>query len=75
MIWLLLTAAPMMADRVEEMDSLSVMRDSLPKSKELSPLRRTIRGLDQLHNEYIEPQHYEFTVMMQLTRTYWRQTS
>ena len=70
MIWLLLTAAPMMADRVEEMDSLSVMRDSLPKSKELSPLRRTIRGLDQLHNEYIEPQHYEFTVMMQLTRTY-----
>ncbi len=70
MIWLLLTAAPVMADRVEEMDSLSVMRDSLPKSKELSSLRRTIRGLDQLHNEYIEPQHYEFTVMMQLTRTY-----
>lgn len=33
-------------------------------------MRRTIRGFDRLENDYIEPQHYEFTVMMQATRTF-----
>ncbi len=33
-------------------------------------IRRTVRGLDKLNKEYIEPQHYEFTVMGQITRTY-----
>jgi hypothetical protein len=33
-------------------------------------IRQTIRGFDRLEDEYIEPQHYEFTVMGQVTRTY-----
>lgn len=37
---------------------------------ELGMIRRTIRGFDRLEDEYIEPQHYEFTVMGQVTRTY-----
>lgn len=36
----------------------------------LGIIRRTVRGFDRLNNAYIEPQHYEFTVMAQLTRTY-----
>ena len=43
--------------------------DSL-KSKELSKIRETIRGFDRTQDDYIEPQHYEFTVMMQATRTF-----
>ena len=60
MIWLVLTALPVAAD-----DSLKVA-----KEKALNPVRRTIRGFDRLENAYIEPQHYEFTVMAQVTRTY-----
>ena len=37
---------------------------------EMGMIRRTIRGFDRLEDEYIEPQHYEFTVMGQVTRTY-----
>ena len=44
--------------------------DTLSKPREIGAIRRTIRGFDRLHKEYIEPQHYEFTVMMQLTRTF-----
>ena len=33
-------------------------------------LRQTIRDLDRTHDDYIEPQHYEFTVMMQATRNF-----
>lgn len=36
----------------------------------LGVIRRTVRGFDRLNDEYIEPQHYEFTVMGQVTRTY-----
>ena len=36
----------------------------------LGVIRRTVRGFDRLNDEYIEPQHYEFTVMGQITRTY-----
>lgn len=51
-----------------EIDSL--ITDSLTQNREIGSLRRTIRGFDKLEKEYIEPQHYEFTVMMQVTRTY-----
>ena len=40
------------------------------KHHEMGVIRQTIRGFDQLEDEYIEPQHYEFTVMGQVTRTY-----
>ena len=49
--------------------SLANPADSL-KTKELSKIRKTIRGLDRTQDDYIEPQHYEFTVMMQATRTF-----
>ncbi len=40
------------------------------KTRELSKIRKTIRGLDRTEDDYIEPQHYEFTVMLQVTRTF-----
>ena len=36
----------------------------------LGVIRRTVRGFDRTDDEYIEPQHYEFTVMGQITQTY-----
>jgi len=49
---------------------LSAAPDTMPKKRELSPIRRTIRGFDRLEDDYIEPQHFEFTVMAQVTRTF-----
>ena len=43
--------------------------DSIRK-RELSIIREKIRDLDRTQDDYIEPQHYEFTVMMQATRTF-----
>ena len=40
------------------------------RKRQLSKLRRTIRGFDRLNNRWIEPQHYIFTAMMQVTHTY-----
>ncbi len=47
-------------------------QDSLhtEKDHEIGVIRQTIRGFDRLEDEYIEPQHYEFTVMGQVTRTF-----
>ena len=53
------------------MDTMSVsMTDTLGNPHQMSSIRRTIRGFDRLKDDYIEPQHYEFTVMGQITRTY-----
>ena len=49
-------------------DTLSV--DTVGTKNELGLIRRTVREFDRLNDEYIEPQHYEFTVMGQITRTY-----
>ena len=44
--------------------------DTLSTADELGLIRRTVRGFDRLDDEYIEPNHYEFTVMGQVTRTF-----
>ena len=33
-------------------------------------IKETVRGFDRTNDDYIEPQHFEFTVMMQVTRTF-----
>ena len=53
----------------EKADTLRTVSEGTNPS-ELGMIRRTIRGFDRLEDEYIEPQHYEFTVMGQVTRTY-----
>ena len=54
--------------------SLGVMAsDSLrteQPEKELSWLRRTIRGFSYIDENYVEPQHYNWSVMAQATYTY-----
>ncbi len=37
---------------------------------ELSSFRKMVRGFSKIDTNYIEPQHYNFTVMMQATHTY-----
>lgn len=36
----------------------------------LSWLRRTVRGFSKIDTSYVEPQHYNFAAMVQLTHTY-----
>ncbi len=54
-----------------EMQNAEILKpDTVKKSHEIGIIRETIRGFDRLEDEYIEPNHYEFTVMAQITRTY-----
>ena len=54
-----------------EMQKADILkRDTVKKQHEIGVIRQTIRGFDRLQDEYIEPQHYEFTIMGQITRTY-----
>lgn len=43
---------------------------SLARKKELSEVRRVVRGFSAIDTNYIEPQHYNFTVMLQSTFNY-----
>ena len=51
-----------------EPDTLSV--DTVGTKNDMVLIRRTVREFDRLNSDYIEPQHYEFTVMGQITRTF-----
>ena len=53
-------------------DSLpAVQTDSVvTKPHKLNAVRRTVRGFDRLDKNFIEPQHYIFTVMLQATHAY-----
>ena len=51
-----------------DQDSLSV--DTIRKPHVVNKLRETIRGFDHLEDQWIEPQHYEFQVMGQVTCNY-----
>ena len=51
----------------------TVAQDSLQTEqpeKKMSWLRRTIRGFSDVDENYVEPQHYNWSVMMQATHTY-----
>jgi len=65
-VLLLLAAVPCEAESLLN-DSLRV--DTVPRRK-ISKVRQTIREFDRLQKDYIEPQHYEFTVMAQATRNF-----
>lgn len=47
-----------------------VMAESDDEKRELSKLKKTIRGLSAIDTNYIEPQHYNYTVMLQTTYNY-----
>ena len=64
LLWMMVGLSALAA----EPDTLSV--DTVGTKDELGLIRRTVREFDRLNDEYIEPQHYEFTVMGQITRTY-----
>lgn len=48
----------------------TVKTESKPQKKVHQKIKSTIRGFDRLEDAYIEPQHYEFSVMLQATRNY-----
>ena len=49
-------------------DTLQVEQEQ-PKEK-LGWLRRVIRGFSYVDENYVEPQHYNWSVMLQATHTY-----
>ena len=67
MVMLMLITA-LGASASQDADTVSV--DTIRKAHEVSRLRETLRGFDETEDQWIEPQHYEFQVMGQLTRTY-----
>ena len=69
-ILLMWVAVEAMADDDSVQLTDSVATDSVNVSHEIGKIRETIRGFDRTEDDYIEPQHYEFTVMGQITRTY-----
>lgn len=51
--------------------STMLWADELPgDSVVLGELRRTVRGFNLTDSDYIEPQHYEYSAMIQATRNY-----
>lgn len=48
----------------------TVMAEQGTGHREIGKLRKTIRGLSSIDTNYIEPQHYNFTVMLQTTYNY-----
>jgi len=46
------------------------MCDADARKKELSHVRKVVRGFSAIDTNYIEPQHYNFTVMLQSTFNY-----
>ena len=70
-VLLILVTIRMMAVSI----TLVEVADTLGKDKQVlkkmgKTVKKTIRGFDRLEDYYIEPQHYEFSVMMQATRNY-----
>jgi hypothetical protein len=54
----------------EMTDTLLAPSKESRQTSEVGRIRRTIRGFDRVEDYWIEPQHYEFQVMGQITRTY-----
>lgn len=69
-VLLLMAVVSMEADDglVELSDSVGT--DGKQWQKVQQKIKYTIREFDRLDKEYIEPQHYEFSVMLQATRNY-----
>ena len=44
--------------------------DSLHQPRKLSWLRRVVRGFSEIDENYIEPQHYNYSVMVQMINSY-----
>ena len=63
----LLTILAVVALQVVAQDTLQV--EEQPEKK-MSWLRRVIRGFSYIDEKYVEPQHYNWSVMLQATHTY-----
>ncbi len=58
------------ADETDVADTDSLSPDGKPLHKMQQKIKYTVRGFDRLEDEYIEPQHYEWSVMLQATRNF-----
>jgi len=58
---------PLAATAAESPDTVP---EALPEGRKLGVVRKTVRGFDRIDKQYIEPQHYVFTAMLQFTHTY-----
>lgn len=75
MLMLLFCAIPMMAHEdsmlVAQKDAIVPHEDTIvPQKKKLSWIRRVVRGFSKIDTSFIEPQAYNFTVMLQNTSSF-----
>lgn len=66
-LWLVILLIVVLPIQAFEQDSAQVEQ---PEKHELSWLRRTIRGFSYIDTNYVEPQHYNWSVMFQGTYNY-----
>lgn len=70
-VLLLLFALSVAQAHAERVDTMMVAENSPADSlKKSSKLRETIRSFDRTQDDYIEPNHFEFSAMFQVTRTF-----
>ena len=74
LIALAVRASDAVKDSIAPSEGVVVADSTAPPSRQLSPVRRIVRGFDRLNKDYIEPQHYIWTAMLQATHTYDRYT-
>ena len=67
-LWLVILLIVVLPIQAFEQDSAQVEQ---PEKHELSWLRRTIRGFSYIDTNYVEPQHYNWSVMFQGTYNYY----
>ena len=62
---------PVSAVRQDSLQAVSTVRqDSLPPQKKMGWLRRVIRGFSYIDENYVEPQHYNWSIMLLGRYTY-----
>lgn len=72
MRWVSLILFVMMAETsgLRAADTLAVVQPEENNKPQMSWLRRTIRGFSYIDENYVEPQHYNWSLMAQATYTY-----
>ncbi len=76
LFFMLIMFVPLQTCAMEQDDSVAIKADTAilvqpeqPK-KQLSLIRRIVRGFSKIDKNYIEPQHYNWALMIQSTSTY-----
>ncbi len=69
-LMLAMTACRLSAGDMQRLTAVADSSETEQTGKKMSWLRRTIRGFSYIDTNYVEPQHYNWSVMLQTTYNY-----